>query len=43
MAARLILEGEELDKQYSPSKWSKRLPSDVIVDHHIKHLETGEK
>ena len=33
--------GEELDKQYSPSMWSNRLPAELVMDHHIKSLAEG--
>ena len=29
---------EELELQYSPSQWSRRLAADIIVDEHIKVL-----
>lgn len=41
MAEKVNAHGEELDKLYSPSQWSKRLPADVIVDAHIKVFAEG--
>ncbi len=35
------MEKKELDRQYSPSMWSKRLPPGKIVDNHLKHFAEG--
>ena len=36
------MDKEELDRQYTPSLWSNRLPARVIVDNHIQVLTEGE-
>ena len=36
-------EREELDYQYSPSRWSTRLPADVVVDAHIAAVLAASK
>ena len=36
------MDQQELDRQYTPSLWSKRLPSHIIVDRHVEYLARGQ-
>lgn len=31
---------EQLDKEYSPSKWSKRMSAEKIIQYHVQYIES---
>ena len=33
---------QQLEKQYSPSKWVGRMSVDIVVDHHVETLTASE-
>lgn len=36
-------ETEELEKQYSPSRWSKRYSAEEVIQKHVEFITEGKK